>query len=117
VTDSLIAYTPQPERVLDVLADHRWIIVARTSSVEIYALPTSIRSNMQIEPIGRHKWQWKIDTISLARTADMTDAVVPIQFVLRYGSIHPWVSLYRIQKNSVATNSQLSLSMLFTAAS
>ncbi|KXN86191.1 hypothetical protein AN958_10379 [Leucoagaricus sp. SymC.cos] len=79
----------QPERVLDVLADHNWLIVARTTTVEIYALPTSIDSNMHMEPIGRHKWQWKVDSISLIRPTSIA-AVTPIQLVLRYGSIHPW---------------------------
>lgn len=80
----------QPERILDVLADRDWIIVARTTTVEIYALPPSIDRSIQIEPIGVHKWQWKVDSISLARPINSSETVAPIHLVLRYGSIHPW---------------------------
>ncbi|KAJ3561594.1 hypothetical protein NP233_g10099 [Leucocoprinus birnbaumii] len=82
----------QPERILDVLVDRDWIIIARTTAVEIYSLPPSINRSMEIEPIGVHKWQWKVDSISLARPVNSPNPtrIAPVHLVIRYGSIHPW---------------------------
>ncbi|KAF9454396.1 hypothetical protein P691DRAFT_808531 [Macrolepiota fuliginosa MF-IS2] len=81
----------QPERILDVLVDRDWIILARTTTVELYPLPASIDRNIQIESIATHKWQWKVDSMSIVCPTDNSlSPVKPVHMTLRYGSIHPW---------------------------
>ncbi|XP_006461730.1 hypothetical protein AGABI2DRAFT_143530 [Agaricus bisporus var. bisporus H97] len=74
----------QPEIILDVLVDRGWLILARTKTVELYQLPASIDHNTQIEPIARHTWQWKVDSIVLAPLVNNTkNSTTPIQIVIR----------------------------------
>lgn len=84
--------------------DRGWLILVRTKTVELYQLPASIDHNTQIEPIARHTWQWKVDSIVLAPLVNNTkNSTTPIQIVIRYGSIHPWVNyiLIYIYSNSL----------------
>jgi len=81
----------QPEKILSVLEGHGWVMVARSTTVELYPLPTPINDSLQIEPAARHRWQYKVDSILISRPVDNSlDPISPAHLVLRYGSIHPW---------------------------
>ncbi|KAL9713409.1 hypothetical protein Ac2012v2_003018 [Leucoagaricus gongylophorus] len=81
--------TVQQEKILGALTDQYWIITARTTTVEIYVLPSVMDHSIQVEPIGVHRWQWRVDLISLSRITGIRDQVAPIRLAVRFGT-DPW---------------------------
>ncbi len=68
--------------------------MARTTSLEIYPLPTPIKDGEQIEPIAKYTWRYELDAVAISLPiGNPRDPINPVHLVLRYGPINPEVSV------------------------
>ena len=79
-----MAWIPEQETVVDALVDNNCIIIARITTVEIYAFPSKIDQSTQIEPIGIYRWRSSVAHISFFRMKGVRDQVVPIRLAIRF---------------------------------
>lgn len=87
----------QAERVLAALLDERFVVVVRSTTLEVYELPRVTPETMQervLHPIVQHRWPWRIDTVVISAQAvwprTQLRLPAPINILIRFGSLFPW---------------------------
>lgn len=83
----------QAERVLAALLDERFVVVVRSTTLEVYELPRVTPETMQervLHPIVQHRWPWRIDTVVISAQAvwprTQLRLPAPINILIRFGS-------------------------------
>lgn len=85
----------QFERPLEAVIQDQFAIIIRPTTLEIYGLPSTPPPDSIVSPIAVHRWQWKLDSVVVSAQASWgatkTGTLSPINVLIRYGSLLPWV--------------------------
>ncbi|KAF8902364.1 hypothetical protein CPB84DRAFT_1678892 [Gymnopilus junonius] len=81
--------------LLDVIVTQEFVLALRATTLELYALPSSLQSNAILHPAFIHSWPWRVDNATMTmrqrpprRSSERTTKDVYI--VMRFGSYFPW---------------------------